>query len=97
MVIASSDKYNKMNFVLNTIEVYGTRLIDGPSLVTNIDGESKELYVCDSNEIGKANVADDYPVVAEYILTYSNDKFEFTKVKDIETLLDIKTNCNNQN
>ena len=94
MVIGSSDKYSKISFSNNVIELYGTRLIDGPSLVIDNDGEEKSFYICDEDQIGMANVDDDYVVVAKYQLIYSNDKFEIKKVEGSEqTLGEYKNNC----
>ena len=93
MVIAATDKYGKRNYVGNSIELYGTRLMDGPALMIDIDGKTEWLYICDQNQIAKANVYDDYPVISEYKLVYSNNKFEFVKIKDIETLGDKKNSC----
>ena len=74
----------------NIIELDGTRLTHGPSLVK--DGD---YYICDKNEISKANLNDDYPVMAKYQLIYSNNKFEIKMVGVIETLSSvIEKYCN---
>ena len=94
MVIGSSDKYSKISFLNNVIELYGTRLIDGPSLVIDDGGEEKSLFICDERQIGMANVDDNYVVVAKYQLIYSNNKFEIKKIEGSEqTLGEYKINC----
>ena len=80
MVIATSDRYNKMNFKDNIIEVNGTRLESG---------------YCDLYKNKNIKENGDYPVIAEYQLIYSNNKFEIKMVGVIETLSSvIEKYCN---
>lgn len=99
MIIADSDKYRDMSFIDNRIVTNATNLTDGPSLITKIDGNvTKDIYICNNEEISKANVADDFLVYAKYQLVFKEDgKFEISRINgsDIDkTFGEIKAeNC----
>lgn len=98
MVIASSDKYNSSTITINnnTIELYGLRLYGTTLLVANVNGLKSYLNICNNDEISKANVEDDYVVVARYQLIYSNNKFDIKRVEGTEeTLGQYKAKCTN--
>jgi hypothetical protein len=99
MIIADSEKYRDISFNGNKIITNATNLDVGPSLITNIDDYiQKSIYICNNEEIAKANVNDNSLVYAKYQLIFkANGKFEISRVNssDIEkTLGQIKVeNC----
>lgn len=94
MVIATSDRLSSIVVKDNVIELYGTRLDSGPSLMYDINGEKKYLYICDDTEMSNVNIDDSYVVVARYQLIYSNGKFEIKRVAGTEeTLGQYKEKC----
>lgn len=98
MKFGISDRLNDIKIYDNVIEVYGDRT-DGlsPLLeVKDVNNEKRDIYMCNEEELSKANITDDYIVIAKYQLIYNSNKFEIKKIPGSEITLgtEKKRYCN---